>query len=261
MFLSEIDSRVGNYRKENQDAVDVMFNQHFALLILCDGMGGHYGGALASKNTIKVFKKEFMGPNFPINSSDINDYVTWFKTCTKKAITKMVEIANGDEAKLDMGTTVTAALINNKTEQMTIFNIGDSRTYLFSVDGELKQITTDQNLLNDLIYNKGFSEKEAKLVPNWAALMSALGPYKRRFISVTNVESKSFKRIHAVLVTCDGIHDYVSKRNMEQIISDSDEPKQILNNLIEEALSNKSTDNVSGGIIIFENHKKTWGGQ
>ena len=67
-------SNVGNYRKENQDRVDIFHNQHFHFLILCDGMGGHYGGSLASSTTISTFRKEFLGKNFPIDSNNFEDY-------------------------------------------------------------------------------------------------------------------------------------------------------------------------------------------
>ncbi|MGP1451799.1 MAG: PP2C family protein-serine/threonine phosphatase [Metamycoplasmataceae bacterium] len=252
-------SNVGNYRKENQDRVDIFHNQHFHFLILCDGMGGHYGGSLASSTTISTFRKEFLGKNFPIDSDNFEDYTFWFKQTIKKCIDEMIKKANGDEAKLDMGTTVTCALVNTKAKILTIFNIGDSRTFILSTDGELKQVTKDQNLLNNLIA-EGMNEREAKLAaPNWAALVSALGPYKRRKIAVFNIEKKWYERIYAIITTCDGIHDFVRIPTMEAILNKRNTIGENLEILINEALDNKSTDNVTAGMIVLDNKKNLEG--
>lgn len=255
-----IGTNVGRYRKENQDRVEIFHNQHFHFLILCDGMGGHYGGSLASSITIKTFGKEMKRPNFPINSDQFDDYIQWFKNTIKKAIEEMIDKANGDEAKLDMGTTVTAALINTKAQNMSVFNIGDSRTYVLSVEGELKQVTTDQNLLNNLI-KEGVSEVEAKKVKNHKALVSALGPYKRRSIAVYNIEPQLYKKIYLVLSTCDGIHDFVQRPTIENILNNNlySTMSERIQALINVALDNDSTDNVSAGVIVLDNKKNLKG--
>ncbi|KNG78804.1 phosphoprotein Ser/Thr phosphatase [Plasmodium falciparum IGH-CR14] len=68
--------------------------------MLCDGMGGHYGGSKAAKE-----------PTFR-----------------------------------DMGTTLTASLIYPKEKHIYVFNVGDSRTYIYN--GLLHQVTEDQNVMN-----------------------------------------------------------------------------------------------------------------
>lgn len=54
----------------------------------------------------------------------------------------MIKFAEKDKALMDMGTTLTAALI--APDKVYIFNIGDSRTYAYN--GLFHQITKDHNL-------------------------------------------------------------------------------------------------------------------
>jgi phosphoprotein serine/threonine phosphatase len=57
-----------------------------------------------------------------------------------------------------MGTTLTAALIYPSEKHIYVFNIGDSRTYIYN--GLLYQVTEDQNVQNQLI-NEGMKPHEA----------------------------------------------------------------------------------------------------
>ncbi|MGV2392475.1 UNVERIFIED_CONTAM: hypothetical protein O8I53_05570 [Campylobacter lari] len=66
-------SNIGLVRHENQDRVAILNNGDFTFLILCDGMGGHFGGALASSTTITIFSDSFLNnlPKDEENNLDI----------------------------------------------------------------------------------------------------------------------------------------------------------------------------------------------
>ncbi|WP_027120843.1 PP2C family protein-serine/threonine phosphatase [Mycoplasmopsis lipofaciens] len=247
-------SHVGNVRLENQDRVSVLTNNNYTFLILCDGMGGHFGGAIASTITIKVFNQALQ-ETIPSDDKNIDSYVEWFKNTINKARNKMIIESQNDEAKLDMGTTVTAALINKKTKKLIVFNIGDSRTYVLTTDGDLRQITTDHNLLNKQI-SEGKSEAEALKNPFHAALTSALGPEKRIKIEVFDL-TEHYDKVHSILATSDGVHDFIQKMAIEQILKENDDANEICTTLTENAMQNNSTDNVSAGLVVLDN-QATW---
>ncbi|WP_027334640.1 PP2C family protein-serine/threonine phosphatase [Mycoplasmopsis felifaucium] len=250
-------SDVGKVRLENQDALATFVNDDFSLLILCDGMGGHYGGGLASSIAINVFDKEFRKslPKLDENYK-VQTYIDWFKKTVSQAKKEMIKISDKDEAKLDMGTTVTGALICEKAKFIVIFNIGDSRTYILTTYGEIKQITIDHNYLNQLI-SQGVPEIEAKKFRNQASLTSALGPDKKTKIEIFTIDSKDFDSIYAIVSTSDGTHDFINKPILEAMLRKNESAQKLSSEIVNYALDNHSTDNASCGIVILDN-KPVW---
>ena len=53
-----VQSILGN-RDEQQDSSDYLVMQEGAMVVVCDGMGGHSGGRLASQITVQIFKEKF----------------------------------------------------------------------------------------------------------------------------------------------------------------------------------------------------------
>lgn len=248
-------SDVGIVRLENQDRVNILTKDDFTLLILCDGMGGHPGGALASSTTINTFDK-CIKKNFPEGEAPLKDYVKWFGDTINLTRKEMVNATNGDEAMLDMGTTVTAALINPKRNIILVFNIGDSRTYALTTLGELKQISIDHNMLNKYIYEEHMDPVLAMRQKYQASLTSCLGPTKNTKIEVFNLEN-SYHNVFCLLVTSDGVHDFIEKPAMEMILKQNKTAEEIACDLVHTAMDNRSSDNCSAGIVILDN-KGVW---
>lgn len=230
---------VGVVRSENQDKAAVFSNGTATFAILCDGMGGHTGGSHASAITISTFEKEF-NKSFPAKRENVDK---WFHKAIKKCKKDMTNFANKDVNLLDMGTTVTAALIME--DEIRVYNVGDSRTYVYN--GLLHQITTDHNLRNHYISEYGYSDEKAATVLGAAALTSALGPKKRANIDITQVKRNS--SVQFVILTSDGIHDYISKPNFEKIVSSNANIDDKAEVLIKQAIKGKSSDNLTAVIV------------
>ncbi|EGV00255.1 protein phosphatase 2c domain-containing protein [Mycoplasmopsis columbina SF7] len=245
-------SNIGTKRLENQDRVDVLQRDTFALLLLCDGMGGHFGGSLASTITINVFKNEFF-TTLPesFDSNNINNFVQWFQNTLEKVKTNMKNAANGDEAKMDMGTTLTGAFVDSKSKTIIIFNIGDSRTFLLTKNGDLHQITKDHNVYNKLVLEDGWSKIDALKFKGWRALTSALGPLKKTKLEIHNV-SDHYNIIQMLLSTSDGVHGFLDNMAITQILKTKENPDDTCEILVEQAMLNHSNDNLSAGIIVLD---------
>ncbi|MBZ4195267.1 PP2C family protein-serine/threonine phosphatase [Mycoplasma tauri] len=246
-------SDIGTRRLENQDALAIFTNENFILLLLCDGMGGHYGGSIASSTTIKVFQQEFdKSLTQYFNSSEVDSYMEWVKNTINKTKKEMIRISDHDEAMMDMGTTVTGALVNLRDKFILFFNVGDSRTYVLTTLGELHQITSDHNYLNQLI-SEGIPEREARKYRNHVALTSSLGPDKRTKIEFFTVKHDVFNQVYSIISTSDGAHDFVPKPYMEGILKSDNSADIIAKDIVEYALRNNSTDNASCGIVVLDN--------
>lgn len=239
-----IKSDVGVVRSENQDRAAVFHKGDIAFAILCDGMGGHQGGSHASSITIDTFEEEFM-KKFPVDHLEKAN--GWFQKAIKRAKKEMTHFANKDQKLLDMGTTLTAAVITK--DYIIVYNVGDSRTYVFN--GVLTQVTRDHNLRNLYIDKFNYSEEKAATIMGAAALTSALGPKKKTNIDVFNVENSS--DIKYVVLTSDGIHDYISKPVFTQILNSDLTMNNKAEELIVKAIKGKSSDNLT--TIILEVNK------
>ncbi len=233
-----IKTDVGVVRKENQDRAAVFVGRKVTFVILCDGMGGHMGGSYASSLTIETFEKEFE----KVEPSQLT-LSEWFVNAISKSIHAMKKQAENNSALMDMGTTLTAAAIF--ADKILIYNIGDSRTYVYN--GLLHQITEDQNLRNYYIDKHGYSEDEAAQIVGAAALTSALGPTKNTSIKPYEIPRTSDTAF--VVLTSDGVHDYIAKPIFEQILSVDSTIEEKGEHLIEKAIRGRSSDNLTCVII------------
>ena len=152
------DTNVGLIRKNNEDYLTYfepgdagVVNDFGRLYIVADGVGGAATGEVASKfASLKVLHTYFSQPKLK----------PWqrIKIGMKHANEALVAYIR-QNAQARMATTMTAAAVND--DLMTIVNVGDSRAYLLRND-ELRQLTQDHNLVNEMIRNGVLTEEQAK---------------------------------------------------------------------------------------------------
>jgi PPM family protein phosphatase len=138
---------VGRRRKLNED--NYLVDPEPNLYAVCDGMGGHNAGEVASKMAIETLaafiekshrEKEITWPyGLDVNLSFDGNRL---KTAIKLANKKVFRAADNREDYTGMGTTIVAALVT--TNVMTIGSAGDSRCYLVR-EGKLTQLTRDDS--------------------------------------------------------------------------------------------------------------------
>src|SRR5215470_3641758 len=138
---------VGRRRKLNED--NYLVDPEPNLYAVCDGMGGHNAGEVASKMAIETLaafiekshrEKEITWPyGLDVNLSFDGNRL---KTAIKLANKKVFRAADNREDYTGMGTTIVAALVTANV--MTIGSAGDSRCYLVR-DGKLTQLTRDDS--------------------------------------------------------------------------------------------------------------------
>ena len=130
---------LGNYRENNEDAIDVKQFPELTLSMVADGMGGQAAGEIASKRATEVVPRELkknLAPDADPESA---------KQIIRKAVVQANEeiIAMGalDRDLRNMGTTVVLA-VWRKDKNMFVTGVGDSRAYLIR-GGKIEQLTVD----------------------------------------------------------------------------------------------------------------------
>ncbi len=154
---------VGCRREANEDSFLIMPKN--ALFIVADGMGGHAGGQVASKLTIKnvaqqVLKrlseaeKQARATNTNVIVSDV------LREGISDACAMVFDYATEHPALTGMGSTVTALLIYK--DLAWIGQVGDSRAYLIR-DNLIHQVTEDHSLVQEQVAAGLITPEQAKM--------------------------------------------------------------------------------------------------
>ena len=136
------------------------------LLVLADGMGGHAGGAVASKTVVQAFQDAFHR-----NADTIADR---FNAGINAANSAVKEKQRADPALSEMGATLVAALVIGPSLYWT--SVGDSILWLFRED-RLHRLNADHSmrpLLQYLVELGRLTEEEASNDPRMHQLRSVI---------------------------------------------------------------------------------------
>jgi serine/threonine protein phosphatase PrpC len=168
------------------------------LFAVCDGIGGHHAGEIASSLALETLETEMQRLSGACPRPEL------FK--------KAVEVVNQHvwaEASLHpklsgMGTTLTAALICQ--ERVLIAHVGDSRGY-FARGGRVEQITKDQSIAGQLVASGAMTEEQARQTPFRHVLLQAIGTKEKVEIALDGID---LVRGDSLLLCSDGLSGKVA---------------------------------------------------
>lgn len=124
-----------------------------ALFVVCDGMGGHSHGEVASKTVCDSFTSYWLGhPDVGDSEEKIMD--------AAKAASQTLDERSGN---FEMGTTLVMASIEGKTAH--IAHAGDSRCYVVDIKGKVKYRTIDHLNADSSICKAFFTRHPRQAIP------------------------------------------------------------------------------------------------
>jgi protein phosphatase len=137
------------------------------LFAVADGLGGHRGGAIASRIALKVIKNEFH--KWP--GDETPDRLV--SRAMQKANQRVFCVAQTNpELFHKMQTTLTVVVLNQDT--LTIGHIGDCRLYRLRED-RIKVLTRDHTMANDMLQMHLISPEQASQHPGRHQLTRSVG--------------------------------------------------------------------------------------
>jgi protein phosphatase len=149
-------SDIGQVREANEDFCLIDIEQ--GLLLVCDGMGGHVGGATASKTAGHAFR-DALRVRAEAGSLRRHGARLAVGQAASAASIAVYDKAEADPSLSGMGTTLTGMVVFDGVAHVA--HVGDSRAYLMR-GGRLRQLTEDHSLVQEQVRAGLLSEKEAR---------------------------------------------------------------------------------------------------
>ena len=157
-------SDVGKIRPNNEDAYLIKNENGLYVFLVCDGMGGHKKGEVASQMA-RDFVEEF---DFSFDGKSDDEILQILRDLVNKANIKIYLKGKNDDEMHGMGTTFSLAVLYNK--KVYYAHIGDSRIYVLK--DKLMMISKDHTLIGELI-EKGVILDDEKLLPAKLEILSS----------------------------------------------------------------------------------------
>ncbi len=233
-------SHPGMKKKENQDYYSYFLPQNAqarkkgVLLVLADGMGGHFGGALASKTAVETLITEYY-------KDQQDNPAKALEAAFLKANTQVYAQGLAMNASQGMGTTLTAVALKN--DRMYYAHVGDSRGYTIGPHW-IKQFTRDHSLVAGLVRAGAISKEEAQTHPDKNVITRAIGIEDHIEVDVSS-DGWILKKDCYILLCCDGLHTMVSDSEMLATVERSETPDMACETLVEKANANGGRDNIT----------------
>ncbi len=218
----------GRQRHANEDS----YFARSPVFAVADGMGGAQAGEVASRIAAGAFERRRQ-------VADETPAEGQLEQIAQAANREIHRLAQEDSSRAGMGTTLTAAMLRD--DEVSLGHVGDSRAYLFR-DGELKRLTKDHSLVEELRRQGRLTEEQAEEHPQRSIITRALGPEPS-----VNVDTMTFPaRDGDVYLLCsDGLTTMVSDDEIRRILSESKSLRSAVSTLVEAANRGGGRDNIT----------------
>jgi serine/threonine protein phosphatase PrpC len=241
---------VGRKRDHNEDAL--LIAPRFGLAVVCDGMGGHQAGEVASGIAVETVQRFFelaQDPDatWPFGFDRQKDEPTNLLNIAVQWANQRIREAGEAESgsRRGLGTTFVGVLVRDGRAYFGW--VGDSRGYLWR-RGELRAVTSDHSLLNELIKMGRLSEDDVDNFQHKNVITRALGMADLTSIDVTPVELEADD---VCLLCSDGLTGMVSDARIAELLVQERDLKTACKTLIDEANTNGGVDNITVALVRY----------
>ncbi|QHT67006.1 Stp1/IreP family PP2C-type Ser/Thr phosphatase [Rhodocytophaga rosea] len=232
---------VGKVREANEDYLGYFENANGHLFVVCDGMGGHAGGATASQLAVDSIRR-FFEHGFYDNLPEAMRQSILF------ANQQIYAHANQNTHLRGMGTTCVVVIIRN--DEVYYAHVGDSRLYLQSAKG-LKRLTKDHSVVQEMVDQGMLKEEEAENHPRKNQLTRALGTLPEVEVEVS--QQPFHPAMGDTLLICtDGLNGMINDTTIQQILSERIPIQNKAMKLVQLANDAGGYDNITVQLIQFD---------
>lgn len=237
---------VGRAREGNEDSILLLPEHNVG--VVCDGMGGHEAGEVASRTAVESIQSFFengdeVGP-FPVDP-EVPAPGRRLAAAVIQADAAIRQLALKQPEYTGMGTTAVAALVEG--DMLYVAHAGDSRAYL-ARGRNLHQVTIDHTVVRDLIRAGVITEAQGQNIQR-NAITRALGVGEGLVVDVDQVPMQMGD---LVLLCSDGLYGSVEHSALSSLVCSSMPLDEMCRLLIGAANASGGSDNISAVIMSVD---------
>lgn len=222
-------------RQVNEDSLGVFTNGINNCYILCDGLGGHGMGEIASSLVVDVFEDQF---------SKTDDVVNFIGHTIAASQDILMAEQKKQNASKKMKTTAVGIVTDDRNAY--VGHIGDSRAYIFSKN-KIKKRTIDHSIPQMLALSKEIKEEQIRNHPERNMLLRVMGvEWEEKMYEL--MAPIPLKKCQAFLLCSDGFWELITEKEMCEQLKKASSVDEWLSNMIQIVKKNgmgKNMDNYS----------------
>ncbi len=199
---------VGRVRKANEDRCAWFDTDNGRIGVVCDGMGGHVGGQIASQTAIDAIKEYLNTHIIESPQEAISNSITYANQAILQRASTQPELTG-------MGSTCVMLLIRDG--RVYYGHVGDSRIYIIS-SRIIRQLTKDHSFVQMLVDAGQITAEQAEHHPRKNEITNALGLPNMQPPTVC-IEPIEPDAGTAFLLCSDGLTGMVNDRTIEKVVS------------------------------------------
>jgi protein phosphatase len=217
---------VGRQRHANEDA----YFESEPFFAVADGMGGARAGEVAAQIAVEAFEQDRDEDAAP---------EAQLERIAQSANRRIYELAQEDESRSGMGTTLTAVRVGDR--EVTVGHVGDSRAYVFR-DDKLERLTSDHSLVEQLVREGRLTPEQAEVHPQRSIITRALGPEPD-----VDVETLTYPARDGdiYLICSDGLTSMVPEEEVAAILRRRSSLEQAAREMVDAANKAGGRDNIT----------------
>ena len=236
----------GIVRKENQDCFSIEEIGDVLLLVVCDGMGGHAAGRLASHLADEAFRNYVRGKL----TSRIRRFMDTRKILQdgcREANSIILQYSEMSEEYAGLGTTLVGGILSESGTSYLV-NVGDSRAYQLSAGRKtIVQITEDHSLVQTYVNAGLITKEEARTHPRKNIITRALGGDVYEEADIFEVKMLSGDML---LFCSDGLSNFVTDDEILQTYLLHPDPEECCRDLLSQTYARGAGDNVTIAVVV-----------
>ncbi len=244
MLVSGSKSDKGLIRANNEDSFYV--NDKLGVYVLADGMGGHYGGEIASNMAVQTLRKNISSLLQHRQELKIEHIVD---TSIRKTNEELTRMKKENFELMNIGTTVVLSVFID--DLVYYSHLGDSRAYHYNKEkNRLLQLTIDDSLVMEMV-KRGMINKDHLRTHSLRNIVT-------RYLGMNELELHetfhcNFRKEDCILLCSDGLTNMIDEQDILSLLNESISMglQYACDTLICEANNNGGHDNTT--VILIQN--------